>query len=110
MQSVGKPTDSRHRCYRSAFVSVLFGAAGAGLGGYKIARRTGEVEEFVFDPIGALPPPVTISARQATDYTFVLGSLTGFSRQLHFFEIGQSKVSHGLQLQSLWTAPTAAVG
>ena len=36
----------------AGFVSVLFGAAGAGLGGYKVARRTGDVEEFAFDPIG----------------------------------------------------------
>eukprot|EP01050_Picozoa_sp_SAG11_P010509 SAG11_NODE_1055_length_6017_cov_1.548496_6_plen_100_part_00 len=64
-------------------VSVLFGAAGAGLGGkadgwasggdhcegpnvaflvgYKVARRTGDVEEFGFDPISLLETSATLA-------------------------------------------------
>lgn len=35
----------------SIFVASMFGAAGAGLGGYKVARRTGGVDDFGFEPI-----------------------------------------------------------
>lgn len=36
----------------TAAVSIMFGAAGAGLAGYKTARRTGDVQDFAFQPIG----------------------------------------------------------
>lgn len=35
-------------------ITGLFGAAGAGLTGYKIAKRTAGVEEFGFEPIGGV--------------------------------------------------------
>ena len=65
----------------AGFVSVLFGAAGAGLGGYKVARRTGDVEEFGFEPIG--DPQAKAAAGQTTeDEQFVLASQTGLTRKL----------------------------
>ena len=56
----------------SAVFGSLFGAAGAGVTGYKMSRRVGDVEEFYFVPLspgqgsrlhvtiavpGWLPPP-----------------------------------------------------
>ena len=35
----------------TVFVSTLFGAAGAGLGGYSVAHRTAGVREFIFKPL-----------------------------------------------------------
>ena len=37
----------------TVFVSTLFGAAGAGLGGYAVAHRTAGVREFIFKPLRA---------------------------------------------------------
>ncbi|KAI0225683.1 Transmembrane and coiled-coil domain-containing protein 4 [Lamellibrachia satsuma] len=34
-----------------AIISSLFSAAGAGLGGYKMSKRVGEIEEFTFEPL-----------------------------------------------------------
>jgi hypothetical protein len=34
------------------FVLLIFAAAGAGLTGFKMARRTGGIKEFQFEPIG----------------------------------------------------------
>eukprot|EP00960_Hanusia_phi_P025482 745677-Hanusia_phi.AAC.1 len=45
----------------SAVLGVSFGAAGAGLCGYKMMRRTAELDEFAFDLIDTSPGlPVTI--------------------------------------------------
>ncbi|GAQ81863.1 hypothetical protein KFL_000930090 [Klebsormidium nitens] len=36
----------------TAVVAGAFGAAGAGLGGYRMSRRVGDVSEFQFEPVG----------------------------------------------------------
>ena len=35
----------------AAIVGSLFGVAGAGLGGYKMNKRMGDLKEFAFDPL-----------------------------------------------------------
>lgn len=34
-----------------AIIGSLFGVAGAGLGGYKMNKRMGDLKEFAFDPL-----------------------------------------------------------
>jgi hypothetical protein len=72
---------------------------GAGLGGYKVARRTGDVEEFVFEPIGKAVTAErgvgagggeTLQGATATEY--VMTSLTVVSRQLSCRKVGESRV------------------
>lgn len=36
-------------------IGSLFGVAGAGLSGFKMKRRVGEVEEFEFRPLNRVP-------------------------------------------------------
>ena len=35
----------------AAIIGSLFGVAGAGLGGYKMNKRMGDLKEFAFDPL-----------------------------------------------------------
>ena len=51
-------------------LGVSFGAAGAGLAGYKMSRRVGDVHEFEFDLIDCSPGlPVTICVHGWIDET-----------------------------------------
>lgn len=78
----------------AGFVSVMFGAAGAGLGGYKVARRTGDVAEFAFEPISeASSHSRTTLAITADlhDVEYVMASLTAISRQVSCRKVGTSQ-------------------
>lgn len=78
----------------AGFVSVMFGAAGAGLGGYKVARRTGDVAEFAFVPILACGSRKTTPSSAADlhgSVEYVMATLSMVTRQVSCRKVGNSQ-------------------
>jgi hypothetical protein len=79
----------------AGFVSVMFGAAGAGLGGYKVARRTGDVAEFAFVPIIEASGSTKTTPGSAADLhentEYVMGTLSMVTRQVTCRKVGNSR-------------------
>lgn len=61
-----------------AIIGSLFGVAGAGLTGYKMSKRVGEIEEFAF---GYLTPPDPDDAEEADDADTVPSDQSTISRE-----------------------------
>jgi hypothetical protein len=76
----------------SVFVASMFGAAGAGLGAYKVSRVTGGVEDFGFEPIGLGRKKGGAAAAEVEDLKaglLVMATMAAFSRTVKTIILGR---------------------